>query len=138
MGINHFDIATEGVRKTHQWIATLGIWNVILDLTIGPVDGYYGDEAEVDNGQPSPTQKLGAEHVEWEDYYPQASKYVVTITVKRNGKKWQIKREFKRGVIEKIRAIANFIAIKRYRTEVFAEFSKKIYKYIKVIAKHKD
>lgn len=118
MGINHFDIATEGIRKNHQWIATLGYW--LLDIT-------------VEKFQPSNRY----EAYEWEEWNLPLDHYVITIRVKHKGKTWTLQRGMSDQYYERIKILATFLRFEKARAVIKATYIKMI-NTIKVLAKRKD
>ena len=120
MAINHFDIATEGVRRDHQWIATLGFWQIEITAERVPQYGYRPDQ------------------IQWKPYEgPIGENYIITIKVKYKNRIWKIERLVSEPLFNRLKVIAKLLYIQKIGIIVSAAF-KKILNTIKVLANRKD
>lgn len=118
MAIHHFDVATEGLRKTHQWIATLGFWQVEISVE-KPKYGYKPDQ------------------IQWEEWNrPLDETYIVKITVTYKNRVWKIERLISEPMFDRLKVTAKFLRLEKIAVGVSATY-KKIINTIKVLATRK-
>lgn len=136
----HYNVATEGVRAGHKFLAVLGfkkLFGVEIIITPDPAEhGAYADSFL----KTDPKQVSGGGMIiqPWQDYVPELAKYHITIIVTRGDKKWRLDKIVEHRHFNPIRILVNFIKTKQYRTAVSAKFIKMLNKYISIFARKKD